>query len=79
MKVTKTTHKTNSRQAKAVRTTATRSKARNSKDAARRHAEKGDAHLLKAWQNIYETHNGLRKANPPSLKWLKSLMTRTSL
>jgi hypothetical protein len=44
-----------------------------------RHAEKGNAHLLKAWQNIYEIRTGKRKAKPPSLKWLKSLLMRTSL
>jgi hypothetical protein len=35
--------------------------------------------LLKAWQNIYEVRTGKRKAKPPSLKWLKSLLMRTSL
>jgi hypothetical protein len=60
-------------------------KAGNGKAAAKsaaeraRHAEKGNAHLLKAWQNIYEVRTGKRKAKPPSLKWLKSLLMRTSL
>ncbi len=44
-----------------------------------RHAEKGNAHLLKACQILYEIRTGKRKAKPPSLKWLKSLMMRTSV
>src|SRR5215510_258790 len=52
--------------------------AKNADDIAR-HVEKGNAHLLKAWQNMYGIPTGKRKAKPPSLKWLKSLMTRTSL
>jgi hypothetical protein len=44
-----------------------------------RHLEKANAHLYRAWKNIYEIRTGKRKAKPPSLKWLKSLMTRTSL
>ena len=43
------------------------------------HVERGNAHLLKAWQIMYEIRTGKRKAKPPSLKWLKSLMTRTSV
>ena len=44
-----------------------------------RYLEKGNAHLLKAWQIMYEIRTGKRKAKPPSLKWLKSLMMRTSI
>ena len=44
-----------------------------------RHLEKANAHLYRAWQNMYEIRIGKRKAKPPSLKWLKSLMMRTSL
>jgi len=44
-----------------------------------RHLEKANAHLSKAWQNIYDIRTGKRKAKPPSLKWLKSLLMRTSL
>ena len=60
-------------------------KAGNGKTAAKkaeleaRQIDKANAHLLKAWQIIYETHAGTRKAKPPSLKWLKSLMMRTSI
>jgi len=44
-----------------------------------RHLEKANAHLSNAWQIMYEIRTGKRKAKPPSLKWLKSLMMRTSI
>ena len=44
-----------------------------------RHLEKANAHLAKACQILYEIRIGKRKAKPPSLKWLKSLMMRTSV
>ena len=48
-------------------------------DDVERQVEKANAYMLRAWQNIYEIRTGKRKAKEPSLKWLKSLMTRTSL
>jgi hypothetical protein len=48
-------------------------------DEEQRQLEKANAYLLRAWQNMYEIRTGKRKAKEPSLKWLKSLMTRTSL
>lgn len=91
--MTKTTHKkiskksgTGSSAAKRVtkqsrtasKSVATRSEAAQESERAR-HAEKANAHLLEAWKIMYEIRTGKRKAKPPSLKWLKSLMTRTSL
>ena len=59
-------------------------KAGNGKAAAKkageaRHMDKANAHLAKACQILYEIRTGKRKAKPPSLKWLKSLMMRTSV
>ena len=44
-----------------------------------RHIDKANAHLLKFCQIMHEIRTGKRKAKPPSQKWLKSLMMRTSV
>lgn len=76
----KKSHMKNSRKSGSAKSTAKRRAVQVSKKAeADRHAEKANAHLLKAWQIMYEIRTGKRKAKEPSLKWLKSLMTRTSL
>src|SRR5215510_7787046 len=64
---------------KSVRKTGNGNAAAQSASERARHAEKGNAHLLKACQIMYEIRTGKRKAKPPSLKWLKSLMMRTSV
>ena len=67
-KLSKSVHKTGNGKAAAKKA-----------DDIERGVEKANAHLLRAWQIMYEIRTGKRKAKPPSLKWLKSLMTRTSL
>jgi hypothetical protein len=64
---------------KSVRKSGTGNAAARNADDEERQLEKANAHLLKAWQNMHEVRTGKRKAKPPSLKWLKSLMMRTSL
>ena len=67
------------KESKAVRKTRNGKAAAKNAEDEERHLEKANAHLYRAWQNMYEIRIGKRKAKPPSLKWLKSLMTRTSL
>jgi hypothetical protein len=72
---TSTTAKTK----KSVRKTANGKAAAKKAEDEARHIDKANAHLYKAWKIMYEIRIGKRKAKPPSLKWLKSLMMRTSL
>ena len=53
-------------------------KSGNGADVERR-VEKANALLQEACQIMYEIRTGKRKAKEPSLKWLKSLMMRTSV
>lgn len=64
---------------KSVRKAGNGKAAAKKADDVERHLEKANAHLLKFWQITREIRTGKRKAKPPSLKWLKSLMTRTSI
>ena len=64
---------------KAVRKPGNGKAAAKKADDEARHIDKANAHLLKYCQIMYEIRTGKRKAKPPSLKWLKSLMMRTSV
>ena len=64
---------------KSVRKAGNGNAAAKKADDEARQIDKANAHLLKACQIMYEIRTGKRKAKEPSLKWLKSLMMRTSV
>jgi|ERR1041384_128011 hypothetical protein len=71
--------KTTKKSSKAVRKASNGSAAAKKAEYEARLIDKANAHLQKACQIEYEIRTGKRKAKPPSLKWLKSLLMRTSV